>query len=116
MEAQSFFNPQSQGQTTESQTERVISRNPMPDNNGQFNSDLILLPTSLLAIGGIVTVLLGLNLKKNVRNRLTTLQRVKQMPCANCRYFKNNPYLKCAVNPAVVLTQEAHNCSDYQSH
>lgn len=117
MEAQSFSSKDTQllNDTTVGRAERVISRNPS-DNNFQVNSDLILLPTSLLAIAGIVTVLLGLNLKKNVRNRLTTLQRVKQMPCANCRYFKNNPYLKCAVQPAKVLTQDAHNCSDYQSH
>lgn len=118
MEAQSFlnFNPQSQGKTTVARFERGTSQKPLQDNNVQFNSDLILLPTSLVAIAGIVTILLGLNLKKNVRNRFTTLQRVKQMPCANCRYFKNNPYLKCAVQPAKVLTQDAHNCSDYQSH
>lgn len=117
MEAQShsYLNAQHQGNTTLSRTGRVITRNPNED-NFQVNSDLILLPTSLLAIAGIVTVLLGLNLKKNVRNRLTTMQRVKQMPCANCRYFKNNPYLKCAVQPGIVLTKEAHNCTDYQSH
>jgi hypothetical protein len=118
MEAQTSFNPntQFQGKTTVARSERVISQNPLQDNNIQFNSDLILLPTSLIAIGGIVSIILGLNLKKNVRNRFSALQRVKQMPCANCRYFKNNPYLKCAVQPDKVLTQDAHNCSDYQSH
>lgn len=37
----------------------------------------------------------------------------KQVPCRNCRFFSGNAYLKCAVNPSSVLTNEANNCSDY---
>lgn len=35
------------------------------------------------------------------------------IPCRGCRYFNNNPYLKCTVNPTVVLTEAALDCSDY---
>jgi hypothetical protein len=37
-----------------------------------------------------------------------------EVPCRNCRYFKANRYLPCAVNPVQVLTTEAQNCGDYQ--
>lgn len=36
-----------------------------------------------------------------------------KLPCRNCRYFANNPYLKCAVQPDIALTVRALNCSDY---
>lgn len=115
MEAQPSFPLFLQLQTA--RVPRIQEVEPSSNSNSrdfQMSSDLILLPTSLIAIAGIIMVLLGLNLKKNVRDRLSTIQQVKQMPCANCRFFKNNPYLKCAVQPAKVLTSQAHNCQDYQ--
>ena len=36
-----------------------------------------------------------------------------QSPCRKCRFFSNNPFLKCAVHPTIVLTKEANNCTDY---
>lgn len=38
----------------------------------------------------------------------------KQVPCRNCRFYTNNHYLKCAVQPSVVMTEEARTCSDFQ--
>jgi hypothetical protein len=37
----------------------------------------------------------------------------QQIPCKTCRFFTNNHYLKCAVNPSTALTKQAFNCSDY---
>lgn len=42
-----------------------------------------------------------------------TINSSHRVPCKNCQYFSNNHYLKCAVNPCVVLTEEAQNCSEY---
>ncbi|MCC5659650.1 hypothetical protein LC608_22280 [Nostoc sp. XA010] len=36
-----------------------------------------------------------------------------KLPCKNCSFYSNNHYLKCAVNPSIVLTEEAMNCSEY---
>ncbi|MEH1838679.1 MAG: hypothetical protein V7L20_07895 [Nostoc sp.] len=36
-----------------------------------------------------------------------------KLPCKNCSFYSNNHYLKCAVNPSIVLTEEAINCSEY---
>jgi hypothetical protein len=37
----------------------------------------------------------------------------ENLPCRNCQYFSNNHYLKCAIQPSLVMTTEAINCSDY---
>jgi hypothetical protein len=43
------------------------------------------------------------------------LKRVEQdnAPCKSCQFFNNNNYLKCAVNPAEVLTAKAKDCREY---
>lgn len=33
--------------------------------------------------------------------------------CTQCQYFAKNHFLNCAVQPSLVLTDEANNCSDY---
>lgn len=47
------------------------------------------------------------------KKRLMTSNHFQQVPCKNCRFFTNNHYLKCAVHPAVALTKQALNCSDF---
>lgn len=48
------------------------------------------------------------------RNEIfVSVNRLQRLPCRNCQFFANNAYLKCAVNPALVLTEKAFNCSDY---
>jgi len=47
-------------------------------------------------------------------NHLIHLRLPPKIPCSNCIYFQNNPYLKCAVNPCKAFKDEAVNCSDYQ--
>jgi hypothetical protein len=37
-----------------------------------------------------------------------------KVPCHRCRYFSNgNPYLKCALHPLTVLTEQVVDCKDY---
>ncbi len=33
--------------------------------------------------------------------------------CYHCRYFGQNPYLKCALHPTTVLTEQSADCRDY---
>ncbi|QLE48187.1 hypothetical protein FD724_08665 [Nostoc sp. C057] len=47
------------------------------------------------------------------KNEIVSIKHVQQHPCKNCQFFHKNSYLKCAVNPAIALTKEALNCSDY---
>jgi hypothetical protein len=46
---------------------------------------------------------------------LLNMKPLKQVPCKNCRFFCNNAYLKCAVQPSLVLTPKAIDCSDYKA-
>jgi hypothetical protein len=38
---------------------------------------------------------------------------LSKLPCQNCKYFSSNYYMRCAVNPSLVMTKEAKDCSDY---
>lgn len=49
------------------------------------------------------------------RSKQTVCTVRGQIPCTNCRFFTNNPYLKCAVRPSTALTKQAIDCSDYQA-
>jgi hypothetical protein len=37
-------------------------------------------------------------------------------PCYRCQYFSDNPYVKCALHPDMVLTEKAIDCQDYHSN
>lgn len=36
--------------------------------------------------------------------------------CHRCRYFSDNAYLKCALHPVAVLTEQAIDCADYDPY
>lgn len=42
------------------------------------------------------------------------LAKYSKIPCANCRYFNSNPYLKCALHPTKAFSKKAFDCLDYQ--
>ncbi|AFZ21530.1 hypothetical protein [Allocoleopsis franciscana] len=45
--------------------------------------------------------------------KVKTNAQLKPLPCESCRFFIDNPHLKCAVHPAKALTPLALNCQDY---
>lgn len=48
------------------------------------------------------------------RNEIAfNIKSLNQIPCKNCKFFANNPHLKCAIQPSLVLTEKAIDCSDY---
>lgn len=51
--------------------------------------------------------------KAKEKARFVTLRNKQQIYCNNCRFFSNNPYLKCALHPSIALTKKAESCSDY---
>ncbi|HYW22352.1 MAG TPA: hypothetical protein VE956_24185 [Nodularia sp. (in: cyanobacteria)] len=42
-----------------------------------------------------------------------SVKDLHKVPCKNCRFYSNNHYLKCAIKPSQVLTEEAKDCSEY---
>ncbi|MBW4624793.1 MAG: hypothetical protein KME49_04585 [Brasilonema octagenarum HA4186-MV1] len=73
---------------------------------------LFWLPFSLITFLMIVAFRLS-NARKVTQHRSTSAKTLDLVPCKKCQYFKNNPYLKCAIHPTTALTEEAINCSDY---
>ncbi|MDX2211715.1 MAG: hypothetical protein SFY66_00375 [Oculatellaceae cyanobacterium bins.114] len=49
------------------------------------------------------------------RHKQTVCAVRGQIPCMTCRFFTNNPYVKCAVRPDLALTKQAADCTDYQA-
>jgi hypothetical protein len=49
--------------------------------------------------------------RDNKRNFI--INTLCKVPCKNCQFYSNNHYLKCAVQPSLVMTEEAKNCSEY---
>ncbi|MBE9193511.1 hypothetical protein IQ230_24880 [Gloeocapsopsis crepidinum LEGE 06123] len=68
-----------------------------------------------LAIAAGALIVFGI-LHKRVQSHMTTelLSHLNRVPCMHCHFFSTNPYLRCALNPVTVLTQEATDCSDYR--
>ncbi len=67
----------------------------------------------LMVLGPIVAVMFRSNVQKPPKNGTINNNPLKQVPCRNCQFFKDNHYLNCAVQPSIVLTKQALNCSDY---
>jgi hypothetical protein len=49
------------------------------------------------------------------RQHTDGFKRRNQFACYHCHYFGQNPYLKCALHPTTVLTEQAADCRDYTS-
>jgi hypothetical protein len=78
----------------------------LPDNA------LIVIPLSFMFAWTFVTLVCS-DFLPLTRYTLVKAKQAQKVPCKNCQFFKNNPYLQCAVHPALALTSEARNCSDY---
>jgi hypothetical protein len=74
----------------------------------------ILVPVCF-AIAWIFAMTLGWTLWSAVRDTAARTRQMHQIPCANCQFFTNDYRLKCTVKPTVANTEEAIDCSDYQS-
>lgn len=77
-----------------------------------YDGAIFLIPIGFIAVWTIF-VLMSSELWTVARHGVLTVKNLHQVPCRNCRFFKNNPYLQCAVHPATALTADAANCSDY---
>lgn len=73
---------------------------------------------SLTPVGLVFSWIVFFIILRKVRNILEdkliiSVKKSQQLPCKNCKFYTNNHYLKCAVNPSIVMTEEAKNCSEY---
>ncbi|MEC4894427.1 MAG: hypothetical protein SAL07_13320 [Oscillatoria sp. PMC 1051.18] len=87
---------------------------PVSSQGEEYNSNILSIPTAVPALVGAMCIFLGIKFNKIIQKRFGKFKKISQnLPCSNCKYFQNNPYLKCAVQPDLVLKQEAKNCQDY---
>lgn len=70
-------------------------------------------------IGWAITVFAYLSLAKETREAAREakfkLLHGHKVPCYHCYFYSSNAYLKCAVRPTAVLTEQASDCADYQT-
>jgi hypothetical protein len=88
---------------------------PQPE---KFNiSDLALTialtPLSFVFIW-VIFLFIWEKIRSNLHNKIDfSIHDIHQVPCKNCKFFANNHYLRCAVQPNLVCTEEAINCTEY---
>ena len=63
----------------------------------RFSNEIFMLPDDL----------------EGMKKEMLTIENYHKFPCRSCRYFANNPHLKCAVQPENALTLRSLNCSNY---
>ena len=73
------------------------------------------IPFGFIVIAWIFLILSRLEIWKTLGNQKTATKHYSKAPCSKCRFFENNPYLKCTVHPSKVLSEEAKDCPDYWS-
>ncbi len=86
-----------------------------PEGAAVSDGVLFLIPISFLMIWAVV-VFMSEDLWTVARQSMFTIKYLNRVPCRNCQFYKNNPYLPCAVHPSTALTAQAINCSDYLPH
>ena len=81
----------------------------------EANNTLDLVVIGTIAFASVVTVLWQLFSPKNPGSLPKIRKASTQTNCTKCRFFDDNFYLKCAVQPSKVLKKEARECMDYES-
>jgi hypothetical protein len=105
-------NSVSQANAIEIQSARVEMEGTKPDLSILYDGAMFLIPIGFMTVW-TVFVLMSSDIWTVARHGVLTVKNSHQVPCRNCQFFKNNPYLQCAVHPSTALTAQAVNCSDY---
>ncbi|MBU7584369.1 MAG: hypothetical protein KAF91_15880 [Nostoc sp. TH1S01] len=91
----------------------VQSQKTQPQSVNFPSAALYLSPLGLL-FSWIIFFLVLRKIQRFLDNKMVfSVKSLHQVPCKNCRFYSNNHYLKCAVQPSIVLTDEAKNCSEF---
>jgi uncharacterized protein YjbI with pentapeptide repeats len=83
------------------------------DRTTTSDNTMLLVPIYFFVFTGSLIFLRLSKSYRAARNQITTLKRLNQVPCRNCRFYTGNHYLLCTVHPSTVLKEEAINCPDY---
>ncbi|HEY9711486.1 MAG TPA: hypothetical protein V6D48_24980 [Oculatellaceae cyanobacterium] len=86
---------------------------PQLDVSAMPDSAVLVIPISFIMVWTIF-VFMSSDIRIFARHKMLSLKNSHQVPCKNCRFFQNNPYLQCAVHPDTALTSQAIHCSDFR--
>ena len=89
-----------------------------PAANGEIDT-FPLLDSNSLILGGLVIIgsivaAIYARIPMTIQ-RSSSLKSYSNVQCFKCQYFSQNPYVKCALHPDTVLTEQAVDCRDYHS-
>ena len=80
-----------------------------------LTSDLVifLLPISFIIGWAGLFLMLSKMRRVALDKIIVNTNPLHKVRCRNCQFFSTDRYLKCAVQPSIVLTKQAENCPDY---
>jgi hypothetical protein len=67
-----------------------------------------------LVVAWSVVILALWNIGAAAADSFSRAKRMHKIPCAYCKYFTDNPHLKCPVHPKIAMSEKAINCPDYE--
>jgi hypothetical protein len=71
---------------------------------------VFLCPILILMVSGFFCLSIYLAMK----DAITRVRRLHQIPCSRCAFFTGDYRLKCTVHPCKALSEEAIDCLDYE--
>ncbi|MBD2242298.1 hypothetical protein [Nostoc sp. FACHB-888] len=103
---------------TNSNLQQVIVSEAKKDQGQTHELTITDIAISLSPVGFIISWMVFFLILRKIRafidyKMVFPSKAIHKLPCKNCSFYSNNHYLKCAVNPSIVLTEEAINCSEY---
>ena len=113
MPARSMLIPKNATNVIEPSNSLLPSQGRMDNLDPAFPTPPVLLGTIgglviLSTIGGLIYAYIFNRKQHSFRANLPC-----EITCSRCQYFNNNHFLKCALHPAIVLTEQAVDCVDY---
>ncbi|MDH6061990.1 hypothetical protein NWP17_16375 [Chrysosporum bergii ANA360D] len=95
-------------------TRSEVQQEQMPQDSLDIPDIVLTLSPVALLFSWVMFFLILQKIRTFLDNKMVfTAKGSHKVPCKNCRFYSNNHYLKCAVQPSIVLTEEAKDCSEY---
>jgi hypothetical protein len=72
---------------------------------------------AVMSLGIILSILIQIydSLSKRKQDAHADNLKLTADPiCPDCQYFSNNCYLRCAIQPTIVMTEASIDCQDYR--
>ncbi|MBD2364356.1 hypothetical protein H6G36_24775 [Anabaena minutissima FACHB-250] len=95
-------------------TRSEIKTKQSPTNNLEIPEIAISLTPIGLVFSWVIFFIILRKIRTILEDKMVgTVKSSHQLPCKKCKFYSNNHYLKCAVNPGIVMTEDAKDCSEY---